>query len=275
MLNGFGNVKAEATIANLPDGRVWYGSAAAAEYHDFDWLSAHLPADGSVRISSLTNDHDILLLAGPKAREVLQAAARVDCSPEAFGWLNVRLGFVGIAPAVIMAVSYSGEQAFEIHVPNNQCYAAWLALREAGAPHDLRLFGSMAVESMRMEKGYLHWKADLITEFNPFETGLQRSGGDGKEFVGKAALEAMVRAGPQEACLAGDRLRSRAEPWRRIGVCGRQAGRDGNVGRLGTQGRQKPCLCLHRSGICRHRCRTDSGCDGHSAGSARHRAVPL
>ena len=198
MLNGFGNVKAEATIANLPDGRVWYGSAAAAEYHDFDWLSAHLPADGSVRISSLTNDHDILLLAGPKARQVLQAATRIDCSPEAFGWLNVRLGFVGIAPAVIMAVSYSGEQAFEIHVPNNQCYAAWLALREAGAPHDLRLFGSMAVESMRMEKGYLHWKADLITEFNPFETGLGRFVAMEKEFIGRAALEAMVRAGPRK-----------------------------------------------------------------------------
>ena len=198
MLNAFGNVKAEATIANLPDGRVWYGSAAAAEYHDHDWLSAHLPQDGSVRITSLTNDHTILLLAGPKARQVLQATTRLDCSGDAFGWLEVRTGFVGIVPAVIMAVSYSGEQAFEIHVPNSQLYAAWLALRAAGAPHDMRLFGSMAVESMRMEKGYLHWKADLITEFNPFETGLDRFVTMDKPFVGRTALQAMLAAGPRK-----------------------------------------------------------------------------
>ena len=208
MLNQHGNVKAEATIANLPDaaacgpdmagGRIWYGSAAAAEYHDFEWLSAHLPEDGSVRIRSLTNDYTILLLAGPKARQVLQATTRLDCSAEAFGWLEVRTGFVGIAPAVIMAVSYSGEQAFEIHLPNNQLHAAYLALREAGAEHGLRLFGSMAVESMRMEKGYLHWKADLITEFNPFETGLGRFVNMDKEFVGKAALQKMAGEGPRK-----------------------------------------------------------------------------
>jgi len=97
-----------------------------------------------------------------------------------------------------MAVSYSGEQAFEIHVPNNQLYAAYLALREAGRHHGLTLFGSMAVESMRMEKGYLHWKADLITEFNPFETGLDRFVRMDKEFIGKSALEKMVEDGPRK-----------------------------------------------------------------------------
>jgi len=219
MLNQHGNVKAEATIANLPAGngagigtdtgtgtgagaRVWYGSAAASEFHDFDWLSAHLPDDGSVQLKSLTNDYTILLLAGPKARDVLQATTRLDCSADGFEWLGVRTGFVGIAPAVIMAVSFSGEQAFEIHVPNNQLYAAWLALRAAGEPHDLRLFGSMAVESMRMEKGYLHWKADLITEFNPFETGLDRFVKMDKEFIGKSALQKMVAAGPRKCLVA-------------------------------------------------------------------------
>ena len=129
---------------------------------------------------------------------MLQAATRLDCSAEGFGWLEVRAGFVGIAPAVIMSVSYSGEQAFEIHVPNGQLHAAYLALRDAGAEHGLRLFGSMAVESMRMEKGYLHWKADLITEFNPFETGLGRFVDMNKEFVGKPALQEMVEAGPRK-----------------------------------------------------------------------------
>ena len=199
MLNDHGCVKAEATVANLGEGRVWYGSAAAAEYHDMEWLEARLPDDGSIRLRSLTNDHTTLVLAGPKAREVMSGVTRLDCSPGGFGWLQAREGFVGIAPAVVMSVSFSGEQAFEIHLPNNQLYTGYLALRKAGEEHGLRLFGSMAVESMRLEKGYLHWKADLITEYNPFETGLDRFVDMGKDFVGKAALAEMRAAGPRKS----------------------------------------------------------------------------
>ncbi len=89
-----------------------------------------------------------------------------------------------------MAVSFSGELAYEVHVPNASLYAAYLALREAGGLHGLRLFGSLAVDSMRLEKGYLHWKADILTEFDPFETGLARFVDMNKaDFIGKTALE--------------------------------------------------------------------------------------
>ncbi len=189
LLNHHGMVKSEATIANLPDGRVWYGSAAAAEFHDMDWLQSHIRSGEDVQIRSLTNDCTILVLAGPRARDVMRKVSRADWSKEAFPWLSVRTCFIGIAPAVVMAVSFSGELAYEIHVPNNQLYAAYLALREAGDPLGLQLFGSRAVESMRLEKGYLHWKADILTEFDPFETGLDRFVTmDKGDFIGKAAL---------------------------------------------------------------------------------------
>ena len=97
-----------------------------------------------------------------------------------------------------MGVSFSGELAYEIHVPNASLYAAYLALREAGQAHGLKLFGARAVDSMRMEKGFLHWKADLITEFDPFETGLSRFVKLEKpDFIGKAALLERQTAGPQ------------------------------------------------------------------------------
>ena len=198
LLNHQGNIKAEATIANLADGRVWYGSAAAAEYHDMDWLCAHLPGDGSVQIRPLTNDHTILVLAGPQSRDVLSAVSRGDWSRAAFPWLSVREAFIGIAPAVVMSVSFSGELAYEIHVPNAQLYAAYLALRQAGEAHGMRLFGSHAVESMRLEKGYRHWKADLITEFDPLESALERFVMlDKPDFIGKAALMARQAQGPR------------------------------------------------------------------------------
>ena len=190
LLNHHGMVKGEATIANLPDGRVWYGSAAASEFHDMDWLTAHVRANEDVQIRSLTNEHTILVLAGPKSRAIMAAASRADWSREAFPWLSVRTCFIGIAPAVVMGVSFSGELAYEIHVPNNQLYAAYLALRQAGEAHDMKLFGARAVESMRLEKGFLHWKADILTEFDPFEHGLGRFVKmDKSDFIGKEALE--------------------------------------------------------------------------------------
>ena len=205
MLNHQGMLKGEATIANLPDGRIWYGSAAAAEYHDMDWLAANIRADEDVQIKSLTNEHTILVLAGPKARDVLSAVSRDDWSKETFPWLSVRNAFIGIAPAVVMSVSFSGELAYEIHVPNNQLYAAYLALRDAGQQHGLKLFGARAVESMRMEKGYLHWKADILTEFDPFETGLGKFVKmDKLNFIGKEALEQRVMDGPSRKLVTLD-----------------------------------------------------------------------
>jgi dimethylglycine dehydrogenase len=195
-LNHEGMIKAEATIANMPDGSIWYGSAAAAEFHDMDWLQNHIGEDEDVQVKSLTNDYTILVLAGPKSRDVMSAVSRDDWSAKAMPWLCVRDAFIGIAPAKVMTVSFSGELAYEIHIPNNQLYAAYLALREAGEKHGLKLFGARAVDSMRMEKGFLHWKADLLTEFTPFETSLDRFiKMDKGYFIGKEALEQRMMDG--------------------------------------------------------------------------------
>ncbi|MBD8877188.1 GcvT family protein [Roseibium polysiphoniae] len=203
LLNHHGMLKAEATIANIPASergpdRVWYGSAAASEYHDMDWLNLHLKPDEDVTIRSLTNAQTILVLAGPKSRDVLSAAARGDWSKQAFPWLSVREAYIGIAPATVLGVSFSGELAYEIHVPNENLAAAYTALRKAGEQHGLQLFGARAVDSMRLEKGFLHWKVDLLTEFDPFETGLDRFVTlDKGDFIGREALMQRIDAGPK------------------------------------------------------------------------------
>ncbi len=200
--NHHGMLKGEATVANLPASdrgpdRVWYGSAAAAEWHDMDWLQMHLRDGEDVQIRSLTNDQTILVLAGPKARDVLQAVSRADWSGDTFPWLSARECFVGIAPATVFSVSFSGELSYEIHIPNAHLYSAYLALRQAGEAHGLTHFGARAVDSMRMEKGFLHWKADILTEFDPFETGLDRFVKlDKSDFMGKAALIERHANGP-------------------------------------------------------------------------------
>lgn len=195
LLNRHGCLKGEATVANLPDGRIWFGSAAAAEVHDLDWLRFNSPEGVSFR--SLTNDWTILVLAGPKARATLGAVSRGDWSAEAFPWLSVRNARIAIADVVVMSVSFSGELAYEIHVPNAQLAHVFGALESAGAPHGLKLFGSRAVESMRLEKGFLHWKSDILTEFDPYETRLERFVKPAKgDFIGRDALAAREANGP-------------------------------------------------------------------------------
>ncbi|MEM7075004.1 MAG: aminomethyltransferase family protein, partial [Pseudomonadota bacterium] len=210
LLNDHGMIKSEATIANIPASdrgpdRVWYGAAAAAEWHDRDWLAGHIQPDEDVRMRDLTDMYTILVLAGPKAREVLSSVSRADWSQRGFPWLSARECFVGIAPATVYSLSFSGELAYEIHVPTNQVYAAYLALRRAGQDHGMRLFGSRAIESMRLEKGFLHWKSDLLTEFDPFEAGLSRFVKLEKQgFIGREALMARHSSGPRKLLVTLD-----------------------------------------------------------------------
>ncbi|MCP3689379.1 MAG: FAD-dependent oxidoreductase [Gammaproteobacteria bacterium] len=197
LLTGKGNILTEATLAKLGENRYWYGSAAAAEWHDRDWLNRHKPE--STQITEMTSSHTILVVAGPKSRELLQSVSpRGDWSKSAFPWLRAKSMFIGHAEVIAMTVSFSGELAYELHVPNEQLYLVWQTLNQAGADFDLGHFGLYATESMRLEKGYRHWKADLIVEYNPMESQLQRFVDLGKpDFIGKQALLKQIEQGPR------------------------------------------------------------------------------
>jgi dimethylglycine dehydrogenase len=196
LLNEHGNVKGEATLACLGEDHYWYGSAAASEYHDMDWLTEHLPQGSEIRIESLTNTHTILVVAGPRSRELLATVApRTAWSKEAFPWLSVKDVHLGNAEAVAMSVSFSGELAFELHIPLANARRAFDLLMDAGKAFGIRPFGLYATESMRLEKGFRHWKADLITEFDPFESGLSRFVDLGKTFVGRQVLDERMAKG--------------------------------------------------------------------------------
>ncbi len=191
-----GNISGEATIVPLPGDDIFYGSAATAEYHDMDWLTERLPEGSDIRVESHTNTHTLLVIAGPKTRNLLAAVSpRTKWGQPDFPLLTAQPCFIGHVEALAIAISYSGEQAFELHVPNSQLYAAYEILRKAGEAFGLTHFGMYAIDSMRMEKGYGHWKSDFITEFNPVEAGLDRFVDMRKEFPGKAGLKARISAG--------------------------------------------------------------------------------
>ena len=210
-----GNIMSEATVAHLGSDRLWYGSAAAAEYHDMDWLSEALPHSDSLQIKSLTNEMTTLVLAGPRTRELLQSVCPgVDWTQGAFPPMSVRTCRIGLAEAAIMSVSYSGEDAVELHLPNDRLIDVFEALCAKGISFGLTLFGGHGIESMRLEKSYGHWKADLITEFNPIEAGLERFVSLEKDFMGRAGLLARMEKGPrrQRVLLTIDSDEAPAQP---------------------------------------------------------------
>lgn len=81
---------------------------------------------------------------------------------------------MGFAPATVLGVSFTGEMAYEIHAPNAALNGAYFALKDSGRTRGVKLFGARAVEAMRMEMDFMHWKADILAEFDPSKPGLDR-----------------------------------------------------------------------------------------------------
>ena len=195
LLTEKGHILTEATVARLGTDHYWYGSAAGAEWHDRDWLREHMPP--SVSLTEMTGTHTTLVVAGPSARDLLQSLSpRNNWSHVSFPPMHVRRMHIGHAEVIAMRVSYSGELAYELHVENNQLLLVYRLLVQEGRNFKLTQFGLYATESMRLEKGFLHWKADLIYEHNPMEAGLGRFVKMDKSFfIGQLALEEEIRRG--------------------------------------------------------------------------------
>lgn len=178
-----GGVLGEATLSLRHDGTIWYCSAAAAELHDMDWLHERIPEGSDIEIESLTNSWTTLVVAGSRSDAVL-ASITDDASWLDVPWMSVVDATVAGIDVVVLSVSFTGERAWELHVPNEHLVEVHRAVSDEGAAQ----VGSYAIESMRLEKGYGHWKADFLTEYSPYESALDRFMTSSSEYPGRAAL---------------------------------------------------------------------------------------
>ncbi|WP_159710917.1 GcvT family protein [Geminicoccus flavidas] len=190
-----GGIRSEFTVARLAEDRFYLCSASTAQHHDFDTLAWHLPANG-VAIADVTARFDTLVLTGPRSREVMAAVTDLPLDNAAFPWMAVRRATIGSAPVVAMRLSYAGELGYELHVPMEHVREVYGRVKAGGRAFGLRHFGIYALESMRLEKCYRSWGADLVTEYTPFEAGLDRFVDLAKPgFVGRERLIARKEAG--------------------------------------------------------------------------------
>lgn len=189
MLTPNGGIECDLTVSLLEPERYYLVSAAATETHDLAWLERHAPGDGAVRIDNVTSDLGVLTLAGPRSRELLQRLSSDDLSREAFPFFRTRHLDVAGADVVALRVSYVGELGYELHHPLELQGDLYDRLWDAGADLGLVDFGYRALESLRLEKGYRLWGADMSADYTPLEAGLERFVAFAKgDFLGREAL---------------------------------------------------------------------------------------
>jgi dimethylglycine dehydrogenase len=198
MLNPQGKLIGDFTVAKAAEDRflVW-GSSAAQIYH-LRWFEAHLPRDGSVRVERLGQRLVGLMIAGPRSRDLLAALVDHDVSNAALRFMDHRAMEVAGCPAMVNRISYAGDLGYEIWVEPAYLRRLYLAIREAGAPLGLVDFGMRALLSMRLEKNFPTWFAELRPIYGPFEGGMERFVKLGKnDFVGREAAAREQADGPR------------------------------------------------------------------------------
>ena len=191
-----GRIAGEATITRLGEGHFYVLSGAAAEQADMDHLSQGIVAGEDVRIANITDDWGVLVLAGPRARDLLAKLTEAELSNEAFRWLTAKeIEVAGIALRALR-VNYVGELGWELHCPMAQLAELYDALWAAGQAFGIANFGVYAVNSLRMEKAYKGWGGELTNEITMVEAGMERFVGyDKEDFLGKAATLKVKQAG--------------------------------------------------------------------------------
>ena len=174
LLTSRGGVRCEFTVFRVKENDYYLVSAGAFERHDGDVLHKLLPRDGSVTLRTITAEQGVLVLAGPKSREVLQSLTDVSLANADFPWLSGKRIDVGRAEANALRVNFVGELGWELHHPIHMQNAIYDALMEAGEAHGIRPFGIRAMDSMRLEKSYRLIPRELSIEYCALESGLDR-----------------------------------------------------------------------------------------------------
>ena len=188
-LNTKGGVHSEFTIMRESTDSFYCVSAGAWQRLDHDWIKKHMPKDRSVKFENITNQVGVLVIAGPKSRELLERVSSDDFSNEAFPWLSGKNIKIGSAETLAIRVNFVGELGWEIHSPIEVQNHIFDALMDAGQDLGLKPFGIRAMDSLRLEKSYKLIGTELSIEYAGYESGIDRFIHPNKgQFIGRDAL---------------------------------------------------------------------------------------
>jgi dimethylglycine dehydrogenase len=182
-----GRILTEMSVMRFEEDRFLLITAATAEWHDFELLSATLP-DGLI-LRNTTDDSSALIISGPQSRTLFAEISDADLT---LPWLSHQQAKITSSSTLLARVSFAGELGWEVHAANADMPEIYAAILAAGA----KPFGMYALNSLRLEKGYRTWKGDLSSDYTLLEAGLTRfiKLDKPEDFPGKAALASETRA---------------------------------------------------------------------------------
>ena len=187
MLNERGKLIGDFTMCRIAEDHFFLVGTYAAETYYLRWFERHAP-DAGVSIRPCAMQYVGLSIAGPKSRALLQSLVREDLGNAAFPFLTFRRLEVGMVPALVGRVSFTGELGYEIWVTTDYHRLLFDTLMQAGREHGIRCFGGRALNAMRIEKSFGSWAREFRPIYGPFEAGLGRFVDFEKgNFVGRAA----------------------------------------------------------------------------------------
>jgi 4-methylaminobutanoate oxidase (formaldehyde-forming) len=204
MLNKRGGIECDLTVTRLAEDRYYIVTGTGFATHDFSWIRRSIPAGLDATLVDVTSANAVLSLMGPRSRDILQQVSEDDVADAALPFAHARELRLAGAPTLAIRITYVGELGYELHVPVEFAATLYDALTAVGRPLGLVDAGYRAIESLRLEKGYRAWGADIGPDHSPLVAGLGwavklRSATD---FQGRAALEKQA-ATPLPRLLAG------------------------------------------------------------------------
>jgi dimethylglycine dehydrogenase len=191
-----GRILGEATVTRICNEHFYLLSAASAELRDLDHLVQRVHSGEQVEIRNTTEGRGVIVLAGPKARDVLGGLTDASLENADFPWRTAQQIEIAGIPTLALRINYVGELGWELHPAMADLPALYAAVWTAGEAYGIADFGLYAMNSLRVEKGYRGWGAELTNEVTMLEADMARFYGSAKDdFVGKAATESS-EAGP-------------------------------------------------------------------------------
>ena len=195
-LNERAGIEADLTITRSGEDDFYLVTGSAFGVHDRCWIEGHIPSDGSVVIEDLTEINGVINLCGPQARNVLEKVTDDDVSNAGLPFATYKNIKIAGHPVRAQRIGYVGELGWELHMLKDNMLAVYQALHGAGQAYDIANIGYRAIDTLRMEKGYLYWSTDITPDYNPYEAGLGfRVNMNKGDFIGRDALQRIKEQG--------------------------------------------------------------------------------
>jgi len=195
LFNSRGGFESDLTLIRLAPSEYLIITGTVQTVRDFDWISRNTRPEEQVALMDVTPALSVLGVMGPHSRALLSRVTDADLSDSAFPFWQSRLIALGQATVRAVRLTYVGELGWELHVPTNQALLVYDTLLEAGVDLGVTNAGHYAINSLRLEKGYRAWGADISPDDTPFEAGLAFAIDWTKPFLGRDALESQKAAG--------------------------------------------------------------------------------